>query len=429
MAYPFMSAGSVLNNQNPKTTYTNLVQETLNQQFYNSSDWYSITEETSLGSGEYQNVDVRMVGLLNPTVGDSIENDYKKLIFKSLNHPVNLGRMYFFESNYWITINVDKINTLAQTVVIKRCNNVLRWIGDDGGYYQVPCSLGYLITENRDYATAGSAVVVPSGMEQCIVQYNQFSNKIKANQRFLLGNPDNWSAWRVEGGGINNVNNQSTFDNTSVGFIRLTLNRDFEGGITGGDDLVNGIANGLENVYVLQINQTSISGDDTQSVQLQATVTLNGAVVTRSVVWESSDVAIATVSTGGLVAFVAEGNAVITCSMLNNDLVFDTCNVTVVVSPVDDYQVIISPSTNTILEGSERTWTAYLYENGIQQVGVVTFTLDANTVPADNYIYQVLGDNSFKITNYERFLTDTLDVTATSGIYSSMISISLRGAW
>ena len=125
MAYPFMTAGSVLNDQNPKETYRNLLSETLRKQFYNATDWYTIEEETALRSGVYQNVDVRVNDVVNPTTGDNVEDDYKKILFQELDHSVDLARMYRFDSNYWITINVDKIKTLFQTVLIKRCNNVL----------------------------------------------------------------------------------------------------------------------------------------------------------------------------------------------------------------------------------------------------------------------------------------------------------------
>ena len=427
MAYPFMAAGASIQ-KTPKQDYTELFQENLYDQFYNASDVYTITEETSLFSGVYQNVDVRINSLVSPTTGDNVEDDFKKLLFQDITHSVNLGRYYQFDSNYWITINVDKIKSLAQTAVVRRCNNVLRWIDEEtGALYQVPCALGYLIKENRDYSTAGSAIVVPSGMIDCFVQNNTMVRKIKPNQRFLFGNSNNWTAYRVEGGGINNFNNQQTLDNTSAGLTRYSLAVDYVNPST--DDIVNGIANVTDNTYVLTLNQSSISGSATQTVQLVATVALNGETVTRSLVWTTSNTAVATVSSGGLVTFIATGSATITCQMADNTTVMDTCPVTVGASPVDNYQVIALPDINYILEGVEKTWTVYLYKNGVQQADTFVFTLDPNTVTTANYTYTVLGNNSFKIKNIKKFLTDVLEVTCTSGIYSRVISVSLRGAW
>lgn len=428
MAYPFMSAGSLINNKTPKQDYINLVQETLNEQFYNASDWYTIQEETSVGSGQYQNVDVRVNNLINPTTADNSEDDFKKLIFPDLDHSVNLGRLYLFDDNYWITINVDKIKTLAQTVIVRRCNNVLRWIDEQtGALYEEPCSIGYLIKENRDYSTAGSAIVVPSGMVDCFFQINTRTNKIKPNQRFLFGNPNNWTAYRTEGGGINNFNNQKTLDNNSATLGRYSLSADFIN--EQADNLTLGIANAYTNVYEITLNQSTGSGSTGQTIQLEATVTLNGETVTRNVTWASSNTTVATVSSVGLVTILATGNSTITCSLENNNTVSATCVIAGTGSPVDNYQVIFSPDSNYVLEGAEKTWTVYLYKNNVQQIDTFTFSLDSNTVPATNYTYTVLGGNSFKIKNITRFLTDSLEITATSGAYNKTITVALRGAW
>lgn len=428
MAYPFMTAGSVLNDQTPKETYRNLLSETLRKQFYNSTDWYTIEEETALRSGVYQNVDVRVNDVVNPTTGDNVEDDYKKILFQELDHSVNLARMYRFDSNYWITINVDKIKTLFQTVLIKKCNNVLRWIDEEtGALYEVPCSITYLIKENRDYSTAGSAVVVPSGMIECLFQVNSISSKIKPNQRFLFGNQLNWTAYRVEGGGINNFNNQQTIDNDSAALGRLSLATDYVNKQT--DDIVNGIANAYDNIYSISLSQTSISGQASQTVQLLATVLLNGETVSRNITWTSSNTSIATVSSSGLVTFVATGTATITAKLENNSTVTTTCTATVVGSPVDNYVVIASPDKNYVLESQEQTWSVYLYKNGTQQSDAFTFLLDSNGIPSSNYTYTVLGSNSFKIKNNKRYLEDVLEVSCVSGIYSKNITINLRGAW
>jgi len=425
--YKFIPSGNVIQTP-PKETYKTEVQQSFNDYFYQSVDWYTIQEETSVGSGQYQNVDVRVNNVINPTTSDNIEDDFKKLIFPDLNHSVNLGRLYLFGDNYWITTNVDKIKSLAQTVVVRRCNNVLRWIDEQtGAFYEEPCSIGYLIKENRDYSTAGSAIVVPSGMVDCFFQINSRTNKIKPNQRFLFGNENIFVAYRVEGGGINNFNNQKTLDNNSASLGRYGLSVDFINEQT--DNVTLGIANAYTNVYEITLNQSTGSGSTSQTIQLEATVKLNDETVTRNVTWASSNTTVATVNSTGLVTILATGNSTITCSLENNTTVSDTCLITGTGSPVDNYQVIFSPDSNYVLEGAEKTWTVYLYKNNVQQVDTFTFSLDSNTVPAANYTYTVLGGNSFKIKNITRFLTDSLEITATSGSYNNTITVSLRGAW
>jgi hypothetical protein len=417
----------VMNPNTPKQDFTDDVQANIDERFYEATDVYTIEEETALASGIYKEVDVRVHNVINAGAGANIEVDYKKITFKNINHPVDMGKMYRFDNNYWVSINVDKIKSLVQTVLVKRCNNVLRWMDLQGVLHAVPCSIGYAIMYNRDYSTAGSALVTPSGVVETTMQLNADSNTIRPNQRFLLGNSANWVAYRLEGGGINNFNNQETFVNNPQGILKLTLATDYVNLDT--DDTVNGLANTKDNIYAVTMNQTAISGSVGQSVQIEAVVTLNGNTVSRPVVWSTSNSAYATVSSTGLVTFVATGTAIITCTLFGNALVYDTCTAQTVGSAVDNYQLIISPISNTILEGATQNWTAYLYKNGVVQADVVTFSLTPNSVPSVNYFYNVTGDNSFSIMNIKRFLSDTLKVTATSGAYSDVINISLRGAW
>jgi len=427
MAYKFTDASRKMQTS-PKNEYVGLMQETYNEQFYNTSDWFTIEEETSFASGIYQNVDVRINGVVDTLTGERVGDDFRKIIFKDFSHEVQLGRMYKFADNYWIVVNRDDtLHTLIIGVTVKRCNNMLRWQDELGALYQVPCSIGYLIKENRDYSTAGSSLVVPSGMIEVQVQSNAATNRIRPNQRFLFGNPSNWIAYRVEGGGVRNFNNTQTLNNLSAGLTLFSMTVDYSNDHA--DNLTLGIADVNDFIYTLALNQSTISGSSGQQVQLEAIVKLNGEVVTRPLFWKSSNSQVASVNTDGLVTFATAGDATITCSIANNDTVADTCIATAVLSPVDNYQVISSPTVNYVFEGSTQTWTVYLYLNGVQQVDEFSFDLNANTVPSSKYIYTAINGNSFSIRNYGMFLTDTLEITATSGSYSKVINVALKGAF
>jgi hypothetical protein len=426
MAYKYILAGEAIQ-KTPKETYLNDFQANLDEYFYTASDVYTVEEEITVGSGTYQNIDCRINDMINQQTGERIGSDFQKLLFKEISHSTLLGRQYRFNNNTWLVINIDGQGSPVAGVNVRRCNNTLRWIDSLGGYHSVPCSIGYLIKENRDYSTAGSNVVVPSGMIDVLVQDNAETKTLKPNQRFLFGNPSSWHSYRIEGGGVGNFNNQETTNNNSGGLLRLNMAVDYTN--YDNDDLVNGVADGNQYQYTLTLNESAISGDAGQTVQLQAVTVLNNEVVSRTVIWASSDTDIATVNSSGLVTFVAEGTATITCSLANRTSVNDTCAVTVGAVPVDLYQVRVSPTMNYILESESQTYTVYLYKNNIQQADAFVFVLDANTVPASKYSYSILGDNSFRITNIGMFLTDTLDVTATSGVYSKVINVALKGAW
>ena len=427
MAYKYMTAGASIR-KTPRQQHIDDFQQLLDEQFYDAADVFTIQEETALASGVYQNIDVRITGLINTNTGERIEDDFKKILFQDVGHPVSLGKMYQFDSNYWVTVNIDKVKTLASTATVRRCNNVLRWQDrNTGAVYRVPCAVNYLIKENRNYSTSGSELVVPSGMIEVFAQFNNDTNRIRPNQRFLLGNSSNWISYRVQGGGLANFNNLTTLDNMSVGLLRLSFEIDYTNNAT--DDIVNGIADYIQNTFVLTLTETTVSGGAGQTVQLHPTLTRNGETVSGTYVWSSNDTAIATVNSAGLVTFVAEGSCTIRCSLSGDALVYDTCGAATEAAPVDTYQVVFTPNQNYVLEGKETTWSVFLWKNGVQQPDTFAFTLDANTVPSSHYTYTVVGGNSFKIKNYEMFLTDTLDVQAVSGAYSMTTSITLRGAW
>lgn len=424
--YKYIPSGAPIQ-VSPKQDYTTLLQEIMDSEFYNSSDWYTIEEETSLASGQYQELDVRVNYAIDSTTGERVGDDFKKLIFRELNHYTSLGLQYRFDNNVWLTIEVDKTKTLASTAVIKRCNNTLRWMDEFGSVYTIPVSINYLIKENRDYATAGSALTVPSGMIEIVTQFNDISNKIVANQRFLIGNPGNWVAYRVEGGGIANFNLLETENLNSAGLIRLSLVVDYVNPQT--DDLVNGIANVISQNYQMTLSENSISGGIGQTYQLYPSVMLNGVNVQRNVVWVSSDNTKVSVNQNGYITLLDTGSAIITCSLEDNASVYSTCTISVVGSPSDNYVIIMSPDKNYILEGNTETFLVYLYKNGVQQSDAFTFSLNPNSVPSSKYTYTVLGSNSFSIRNNGMYLTDTLSVVATSGSHNKTYSVLLKGGW
>ena len=103
--YNFLPASMAIVGKTPKEQYVDAFQETLNQQFYNSSDWWTINEETYLGSGEYQEVDVRINTLINAETGLKLGDDWKSVLFKEIDHAIELGKLYVFDKR--ITIDFD----------------------------------------------------------------------------------------------------------------------------------------------------------------------------------------------------------------------------------------------------------------------------------------------------------------------------------
>lgn len=403
------------------------LQEQVSKSFYNSSNWMQIQQEEPFGSKIWVEVDARINHLVNPTTGLNWGDDWKKLLFEDIQKELLIGTMFYFSNNYWLIVNAETIGNITSNAIVRRCNNLLRWVDADGGKHAQPCVLDYEIQENRDYATAGSALINPSGILSIATQLNSESNAIYPNQRFLFGNADNWTAYRVFGGGINNFMNLQTSDVDTAGLLMLSV------GVTQlndhTDDIVNGYADLEEREFVLNIVESSISGNIATTIQLTADLTKDGLTHDGTVLWSSSDVSIATVSSSGLVTFVADGTCTITAEMENRPDVSDTCPVTVTAAPVSEYQIVLSPAVNYVYEGQTTVFSAYLVLNGSVQPDAFTFSLNPNTVPSTNYAFNALTGNTFSIQNITMYLEDTLEITCQSGAHSKVVEVQLKGMW
>ena len=125
---------------------------------------------------------------------------------------------------------------------------------------------------------------------------------------------------------------------------------------------------------------------------------------------------------------MAVGSCVITASIFNNP-VSDTCAIDCSLAPVPNFDVVIDPDKNYILEGATQVYSVYLEENDVQQADVFTITCDGNSVPAANYAFSQTGDNEFTITNNLRDVSSYLTITCVSGVNTRVFNIYLRGGW
>jgi hypothetical protein len=199
------------------------------------------------------------------------------------------------------------------------------------------------------------------------------------------------------------------------------------------DDIENGICDVYTNVYGITLSSASISGSPTGTMQLNANVIYNGNSVVRAIEWISSNPSIASVSGSSgstLITFNTNGNCTVTASVYGNPA-SDTCWITVSASPTVNREILINPNTNYVLEGSNRTYSVYLYENNIQSSGSFIITCSGSNVPSSSYTFVQTDDNHFKITNIQKDLTSYLRVQCTTGslVAPKTFDIYLRGAW
>lgn len=413
----------------PKDQYIELFQKTLDEQFYNASDWWTIKEETGIGTNVYEELDVRISHVINAETGLKLGDDWKTVLFPDLNHQLDLGRRYIFNGSVWMVINTEVIKNIAATCTVRRCNNTLRWIDEKtGAFYEEPCSIEYVVKEPRDYATQGSPFMTPGGYLHIITQLNSRTALINENQRFLFGNPLHWTCYKVVATGLGDFLNMTTYDNNSAHVLAVDLAANFVNEET--DDIVNGIADVYTNVYTVTLSSGSIRGQTGGSYLLSANVLYNGDSVSRTMEWTSSNTKIATVSGSGLVEFCSAGSCIITSSVYRNSAHAD-CFVVVTGSPASNSEIIITPNKNYVLEGSHETYSVYLYENNVQISGSFVITCNSGSIPSTSYTFTQDDGNHFTISNILRNVNYHLTVTCTTGsvIPPRDFDIYLRGAW
>ena len=231
-------AGNIMSGMSLNSTYSRTplekfqfeLQSKIDRDWDNCSDRYIIGEETVFGSNVFNDVEVRLQHEVVSDTGVKLGDDFKEIIFKDISHARGMGFLYYFNSNYWLTAST----------VCRRCNNMLRWVDEDGNYYSEYCSIDYPISRANVREGTEDPVVGQGNLPIIRCQLNSRTRKIKPNQRFLFGNVDNWTTIRILPVGVKNYMNNSTINNDSCSLLELVGQINFDNNAN--DDLINGIA-------------------------------------------------------------------------------------------------------------------------------------------------------------------------------------------
>jgi len=237
MAYKYFPITS--NSGSPNHIFVTDFQALLNESFEHSTDIFEIQEEETLGSNVFTDITVRITGAVSSVTGMKLPDDFKQILFKDIDHSAKLGKKFYFSNNYWICVYSEALNTLSANCMVRRCNNVLRWVDEDQVYYEEPCAIDYQIKRPVD-SIGRENPVTPNGFIELYSQLNSRTRKVSANSRFLFGNTDNWIAFKTYGGGVKNFDNLETSDNTSAQLLTVLAQVDYVNENT--DDVVYGIA-------------------------------------------------------------------------------------------------------------------------------------------------------------------------------------------
>lgn len=427
MAYDYFKSLSPITYDSIKERFEFELEQLIDEQFLMASTVCTIQEETSFGSDEYQDVVVRVNRGINILTGQKLGDDFKTILFKNQDHNVILGSLFYFDDNYWITYNIEKIKNLVTSIMVRRCNNVLRWVDENGTSYSEYCSIDYAVKRPVDSKRA-SDPVTPNAFILVYSQLNNNTRKIKSGQRFLFGNTENWVCFRVYGGGVQNFLNRETTDNESASLLQLTLGTDYVNEST--DNLTLGVADYLDVIYTFSASPVFYEGKTGDSFQINPNLEVNGFSSDIDIEFSTSASYIATVDTDGIVELVDSGLATISMWVSNNTSASSTVLVASSASAIGVYEIRVSPLSGLVYEGDTETFEVNAYYSGILQTEVgFNFVVSGSVVPSTRYAFAEIDDNSFSIENKGMYLDEPLTIVASNGSLIKNIEIGLHGAW
>lgn len=415
----------------PKTSYREDFSAISEMAFDNAPNVFlkddedSIEYESVYGGKIFEKIDARVDSVITPGTQTNLGDDFKTFIFRQDFPQPYVGEMFKWKNSYWIAINTNNFESIPVSCVVRRCNNVLRWISEDGSVIEEPCIIAYEIWEGTNYSNQN--LTLTAGYIKLFCQKNTLTNKIKPNKRFIFGNKDRRECYKVHGNGIRNFLNEETFDDDSHSFLEFTLAADYINYTT--DDLENGIADFYENDFSIYLNLSEITQSIGFSTQIIATVKNFNEDVYPELLWESTNKDVANVDEEGNVTLVSNGECSIVCKMAENSSVSAEVKIHVTDSMIEDYyEVVIEPYVTEILEGEIQNYSCSLYKNGEKQNDIFEFTYSGD-VPNNNFEFKVLGENSFSIFNKKKYLNSPLEIVCMSGEHIGSIKVFLKGAW
>ena len=194
------------------------------------------------------------------------------------------------------------------------------------------------------------------------------------------------------------------------------------------DDIENGFANAERFEYSIDISENNTHFDVGATADLSSTVYRGKEVVEEEIRWCSSNDEIISIDGNKLTA-LAPGEVTLSAIMVDNKHVFGFMTVTVLDDSAEpNYDILINPDINYVLEKEEITITATLYKNGIEQDDSLEIVDISEGVPRDNYQLFVDG-NTFTIINKKKYLLKPIKVRCSNDKKSKEFAFTLRGLY
>lgn len=388
MNLPFYTAMRQTLPSSPNEYYRDFFQELVNVQWDNTTTIKHMEEQDEIGSPNFHPIEVRMTHVLDRSTGVKQGEDFRKIMFRDIERNVFKGRYYRFDHNYWIVINTDEMDRISKHVVIRRCNNFLRYRDpEDNHIVEIPCIMEY--DTSSPSPQVNNDVITPNNHAVFITQGNEQTYKlIQGNLRIMFGG----RPFKVTG--FNNYLETYT-DGTIPYLIYVDAYLDEVSPYDTPE-----IAYNFYNNYTIELDKTNFENVQGYQTQLTATVLDNGESVERNLTWLSSDETVLTVDNTGMVQLVGEAgkSATITAQLQFNPQIQTTITIGIVKELTGQTQLIMEPLITSVPQGQSVEFSINAYIDGVKQSSHVLLTPSGPAM--EHYWLEQTGHyNEFKLTN------------------------------
>lgn len=229
----------------PYDYYKNLQQSLIDYQWDNTTTLYTVLEQYLDFSWNFHEIETHINhAIAMVTSGTKNGDDFRKLSFRDLDHTINRGLYYQFDNNYWLTTFTDEHNRLIKDIMVRRCNNWLKWIDPKTNeLIKYPCVVSYDAGSPQNQID--NDIITPNNSLNIIIQGNENTRMIYTNQRFILGK----RPFKIAGYN-NTLMDFSSDDLPNILYFDVYLDE-----ISPYDDLENDIANNFDPINNIGIEE------------------------------------------------------------------------------------------------------------------------------------------------------------------------------
>lgn len=410
--------------QTPKEYYQGMIQATINDQWINTTQLFTIKEQSALPfKDEYTEYEAWVDAISDNLVNTSkVYSDFVKVLFKDIDHKQNYKGQYYKinldgeHEEYYICY--DKMNRLSQVSDFNcvRCNNVLTWVDEYGKILTMPCYLGTDISSTNNLVSKDG--IVPNTRLIILVQANEYTMSIVKNQRFMFQHS---TAFKVE-----EVNNYMQEQETNGQVTCVKIYVDYSALLPSDNKELN-ICDYYKVDYTLKIDQGDIEQTQGFKGKLTATVKNGTDVIEVPLKWSTSDSDVVEIDKQGNYQVIGEIGSMgqITCSMADNENIYDTITIKVVDDYLPEKKIIINPNNITELnQGQVIDFDCGVYIEGEKQDDIVTCVPSG----ADVYSYTLAETlDGYKLTVRQESDSDLVLTFSADGCDDVVMTIELLG--